>query len=76
MTPTLEDLGIAGLPIEQRLEIAELIHESVARELEMQPLTHAQKAELERRLQLYQQDPNRGSPIEEVFARLDRKFGW
>lgn len=50
MAPTLQQLGLDRLSIEDRLAVAEAIWESVAREAEAAPLTPAQRAESERRL--------------------------
>jgi putative addiction module component (TIGR02574 family) len=50
MSPSLQDLGIAHLSIEERLSIAQIIWDSVEADLERVPLTNAQRAELERRL--------------------------
>jgi putative addiction module component (TIGR02574 family) len=50
MRPTLQELGLDRLSLEDRLTIAEAIWESVACEAEAAPLPKAQRAELERRL--------------------------
>lgn len=66
MSPTLSELGIDRLAIEQRLAIAEALWESVAKELEQQPLTDAQRAELERRIAAADNNPGEGIPWETV----------
>ena len=47
MVPTLQDLGLNALDLEERLAVAEAIWDSVVREAEAQPLTAAQRMELE-----------------------------
>ncbi len=50
VTPTIEELGLDQLSIEDRLAVAESIWNSVSREIAAAPLTAPQRAELERRL--------------------------
>jgi putative addiction module component (TIGR02574 family) len=50
MAPTLEELGLDRLSIDDRLTVAEAIWDSVSREVAAIPLTAPQRAELERRL--------------------------
>ena len=50
MAPTLQELGVDRLSTDDRLALAEAIWESVVREIEQQPVTEAQRLELERRL--------------------------
>ncbi len=50
MAPTLEELGLDRLSLEDRLAVAEAIWDSVSREAAAAPLTTPQRAELERRL--------------------------
>ncbi|MFO0851940.1 MAG: addiction module protein [Gemmataceae bacterium] len=66
--PTLEQFGLGGLSPEDRLALAEQLWDSVATDLEEQPLTPAQRSELERRLALADTDPGRGVPWETVRA--------
>jgi putative addiction module component (TIGR02574 family) len=70
MSSALKNLGIERLSIEERLLLVEEIWDSIAAEEEEIPVTEAQKQDLERRLALYQQNPNAGSSWEEVKARL------
>lgn len=51
---------ILELPTEVRLEIIEEIWESVAEHPESVPLTAAQREDLERRWQAYEEDPDAG----------------
>ena len=50
MPPTMHELGIDRLSVEDRLALAQEIWDSVAQEVEREPLTVAQRQELERRL--------------------------
>jgi putative addiction module component (TIGR02574 family) len=70
MSSALKSLGIEQLSIAERLLLVEEIWDSIASEEGDIPVTEAQKQDLERRLALYQQNPNTGSTWEEVKARL------
>lgn len=69
MAPTLEELGLDRLPLDDRLALAEAIWDSVVREVEAQPLTPRQRAELERRLADSIAHPEAVTPWEVVKAR-------
>ena len=57
------------LPPAERIDIAMELWDSIAPE-DMPPLTAEQMAELDRRLADHESNPDRGSPWEEVRARL------
>lgn len=59
MTPTLQELGIDKLSITDRIALVEKIEESIARELEEQLPTGAQRVELRRRVATRDADPGR-----------------
>jgi putative addiction module component (TIGR02574 family) len=69
MAPTLRELGIDKLSIEDRLILVQEIWDSIAAEAEHIPLTEAQRCELERRLAAHAADPSNVIPWEEVKAR-------
>jgi putative addiction module component (TIGR02574 family) len=69
MTRSLKELGLDHLSAEDRLEIAEAIWESVAREVETAPLPPAQREELERRLADSIARPAAVIPWEQIKAR-------
>jgi len=69
MVPTLQDLGLNALDLEERLAVAEAIWDSVVREAEAQPLTAAQRMELERRLADSIARPHAVTPWEQIKAR-------
>jgi putative addiction module component (TIGR02574 family) len=54
----------------ERIQLVEDIWESIAAVPESVELTEAQKNELDRRLDLYHQNPEAGSPWEEVKKRI------
>jgi putative addiction module component (TIGR02574 family) len=66
---TIEQYGLDQLSTEERLALAEAIWDSVARDVEVAPLTEAQRAELERRLTDSQARPDAVVPWEVVKAR-------
>ena len=69
MPPTMHDLGINRLALDDRVALAQEIWESVAHEVEQAPLTEAQRQELERRLADSIARPDAVTPWEEVKAR-------
>ena len=69
MPPTMHELGIDRLGIDDRIALAHEIWESVAREVKSAPLTEAQRAELERRLADSLARPGAATPWDEVKAR-------
>jgi len=69
MAPTLQELGLDQLNTEDRLTVAESIWDSVVLEAEVQPLSEAQKTELERRLADSIARPDAVTPWEIVKAR-------
>jgi putative addiction module component (TIGR02574 family) len=61
---------ISQLSIAERIQLAEDLWDSILEQPDELPLTDAQKQELDRRLESYQQDPTIGSTWEEVKQRL------
>jgi putative addiction module component (TIGR02574 family) len=74
MSPTLQELGIDKMSIEDRLSLAQQLWDSVATELEQQPLTPAQRAELERRVAAADANPDEGVPWEII--RAEARARW
>jgi putative addiction module component (TIGR02574 family) len=60
------------LPPEERLQLVEELWDSLA--AEDIPLTDEQKREIDRRWAEHQKNPDRGSPWEEVRARLWARY--
>lgn len=61
---------ISQLSIAERIQLAEDLWDSILERQNELPLTDAQKQELDRRLDQYQQDPTAGSTWEVVKQRL------
>lgn len=61
---------VLELPVAERLKLVEAIWDSIAASPEALSLTEAQRTELERRLEEYEQNPDAGSPWAEVKARI------
>jgi putative addiction module component (TIGR02574 family) len=63
------------LSIAERLQLVEDIWDSIADETEALPLTDAQKAELDRRLEQHRRDPDSAIPWEQVREELSKPGG-
>jgi putative addiction module component (TIGR02574 family) len=74
MSPTLAELGIDRLSIEDRLALAQQLWDSVAAELEQLPLTEAQRVELQRRVAAADANPAAGIPWEAI--RAESRARW
>ena len=68
MSTTLTALGIDRLSAEERLKLVHEIWESITPEVEVTPLTEAQKREIDRRLAAHRADPRSAIPWEQVEA--------
>jgi putative addiction module component (TIGR02574 family) len=75
MPPTLENLGLDRLSIDDRIALAHLLWDSAAREAEEAPLTPAWRQELERRLADSIARPEAVTPWEVVEARALARTG-
>jgi putative addiction module component (TIGR02574 family) len=69
MPATMKAFGLDRLSVEDRIELAREIWDSVEREIEGSPLTDAQRVELERRLADSIARPDAVIPWEEVKAQ-------
>jgi putative addiction module component (TIGR02574 family) len=63
---------ILALPVPERVRLVEAIWDSISAVPEALPLTEWQKEELDRRLAEFDANPEAGSTLEEVFARIRR----
>lgn len=63
---------ILALPVEDRVRLVEAIWDSISSVPEALPLAEWQKEELDRRLDDLEKNPDAGSTLEEVFARIRR----
>ena len=61
---------IVKLTLSERIQLVQDLWDSIAECPEAVSLTEAQKAELDRRLDAYQQDPDAGSPWGVVRERI------
>ena len=64
---------ILSLPVEERIDLVEAIWASISAVPEALPLTNWQKAELDRRVEEMEADPDGGLTMEEVFADIRRR---
>jgi putative addiction module component (TIGR02574 family) len=64
---------ILELPLNERVKLVEAIWDSISAVPEALPLTQWQREELDQRLAEYEADPDSGSTLEEVFARIRRR---
>lgn len=62
------------LPIEERIKLVEELWDSIASDQKVLPLTNEQKAELDRRLDAYEADGNRGRLASESISEIRRKL--
>ena len=63
---------ILALPVDDRVRLVEAIWDSISAVPEALPLTDWQKQELDRRLDDLEKNPDAGSTLEEVLARIRR----
>jgi putative addiction module component (TIGR02574 family) len=61
---------VLELPVTERLKLVEAIWDSIVETPEALQLTEAQRAELDRRLDEYERNPDAGSPWSEVRERI------
>lgn len=62
------------LPVEERIKLVEDLWDSIAADQQALRLTPAQKAELDRRLDAYEIDKNRGRTATDAVADIRRKL--
>jgi putative addiction module component (TIGR02574 family) len=63
---------ILALPVQERVQLVGAIWDSISAVPEALPLTQWQREELDRRLAEFEADPEAGSTLEDVFARIRR----
>ncbi len=63
------------LSVAERIQLVEDLWDSIAADADDFPLTDAQKAELDRRLEEHEADPGSAIPWAEVRERLYKKYG-
>jgi len=67
-------LKLQDLPVEERIRVVEDLWDSIAADQKALPLTPDQKAELDRRLDAYEIDKNRGRLAADAVADIRRKL--
>ncbi len=65
---------IMRLPTEEKIDLVMDLWNSISPD-EFPPLTEEQQAELDRRLAEYEANPEQALPWEEVYARLQARYG-
>ena len=65
---------LKDLPLDERIQIVEDLWDSIAADQKALPLTAEQKAELDRRLDAYEVDKNRGRLASDAVADIRRKL--
>lgn len=65
---------LSKLPREERIKLVEELWDSIAADQKALPLTDEQKAELDRRLDAYEADGNRGRLATEAITEIRRKL--
>ena len=68
--PTRRSSDLLELSLEQRLKLVEELWDSIAAELDAEPLPDKLKIELDRRLDAYVKDPSKALSLEEVRKRM------
>jgi putative addiction module component (TIGR02574 family) len=69
----LAEKEILDLSVSERIQLAQDIWDSLAKVPESLALTDEEKAEIDRRLNLYHKDPNAGSPWPVVRDRIKNR---
>ncbi len=65
---------LSKLPVDERIKLVEELWDSIAADQKALPLTDEQKAELDRRLDAYEVDKNRGRLAAESITDIRRKL--
>ena len=65
---------LSKLPVDERIKLVEELWDSIAADQKMLPLTNEQKAELDKRLDAYEADGNRGRLAVEAITEIRRKL--
>lgn len=65
---------LSKLPINERIKLVEELWDSIASDQKVLPLSDEQKAELDKRLDAYEADGNRGRLASEAIVDIRRKL--
>jgi putative addiction module component (TIGR02574 family) len=66
--------NLRKLPLEERIRLVEDLWDSIASDQNALPLTPEQRAELDRRLDVYEADGNPGRPADDVIADIRKRL--
>jgi putative addiction module component (TIGR02574 family) len=69
MSPTMKDLGLDRLSVDDRITLVQELWDSIAADAAKLPLTESQQRELDRRLAEHETSPGDIIPWEDVKAR-------
>ena len=75
MSPSLEELGIHRLSIEERIALAQEILDSVVADRPSTSISEAKKQELDRRVADQRANPSALVPWEQIEAEAEATFG-
>lgn len=65
---------LSQLPVDERIKLVEELWDSIASDQKATPLTPEQKSELDRRLDAYEADGNRGRLATESIVEIRQKL--
>lgn len=68
------DSSLKNLPVDERIRLVEDLWDSIASDQNSLSLSSAQKAELDKRLDVYELIKDPGRPIDEVISEIRRKL--
>ena len=68
MSATLHDFGLDRLGVEERLQLVQDLWDSIAADIEKEPLSEAQRQEVDRRWAAHRANPCAAIPWEQVEA--------
>jgi len=66
--------SLRNLPLEERMHLVEELWDSIAADQNALPLTAEQKAEIDKRLNAYENDGNPGRSAEEAIGELRKRL--
>lgn len=68
------DHSLKNLPVDERIRLVEDLWDSIASDQRSIPLSSAQKAELDKRLDAYEVTEHPGRPADEVVSEIRKKL--
>ena len=74
MSSTFKRLGLDGLGVAERLDLIGEIWDSIAGDSKNVPVPDAHRQEIQRRLDGFSRDGDRGRPADEVLRDIERRL--